>query len=91
MRSATTPLPVPAGTTAPLIYATEGLRVIVMLLLLDFRLITNVLLNYGRICSFRTFSYWLGYINLKFFKRQIWPEVIDLISTHVCDVFLASA
>lgn len=35
VRSATTPLPVPAGTTAPLIYAAEGLRVIVMLLLVD--------------------------------------------------------
>lgn len=32
-RSASTPLPVPAGTTAPLIYAAEGLRVIVILLL----------------------------------------------------------
>lgn len=57
VRSATTPLPVPAGTTAPLIYAAEGLRVIVMLLLLDSRLIRTVLLNYRRICSFRILSY----------------------------------
>lgn len=57
VRSATTPLPVPAGTTAPLIYAAEGLRVIVMLLLLDARLIRTVLLNYRRLCSFRSYSH----------------------------------
>lgn len=52
VRSATTPLPVPAGTTAPRIYAAEGLRVIVMLLLLEYRLIRTILLNYRCIMHF---------------------------------------